>query len=248
MKNLAAFLITALLVLSFADAMAQGYSACDVPCNWGYWNTGVNSTILINTPVILIDGDTIVPSADLEIYIGVFYDSLGILKCAGCSQYSGTVAAVTAWGSGGGALNGLAGNEIMKWKLCIHDLIANTTQEIEVNAYYDQSLPNTSIFVVNGMSSVLIFSNQEIHTPGFQEASFGIFPNPVQDVLYLSEFSLADDILYRIIDLTGRFVQSGKVNQSSPEIPVSSLQAGSYMISLQSGTAILGVKSFVKNQ
>ncbi len=248
MKNLFAFLLAAFLVLSNSHANAQVYTSCNIPCNWGYWNTGSNLTVLLSSPVILIDGDTIVPSVDLEIYIGVFYDSLGFSRCAGCVQYNGASTAVTAWGAESGIVNGLFSDETMKWKLCIHDLIANTTQEIEVNAYYDSSLPNTSNYMTNGMSSILIFSNQEIHTPGFQEASFGIFPNPVQDVLYLSEIPIADDILYRITDLTGRFVQSGKVNHSSLEISVSGLQSGSYLISLQSGTAVLGIKSFVKNQ
>ncbi|MEA3444492.1 MAG: hypothetical protein U9R19_07160 [Bacteroidota bacterium] len=116
----------------------------DVP--WTYTNTGTNHTIL-SPGIANITIDT--TNVDPGDYIGVFYDSLGTLICAGYAEYTGSTTAVTAWGADVG-LDGFASGEEFNWK--IWDASADTIY----NAYatYSQIMPNQGIYATNGMSAL----------------------------------------------------------------------------------------------
>ena len=131
-----------------------------MPCPWPFTITATNHTILIQeTTPITINGIQI-ESGD---YIGVFYDSLGSIACAGYIEYVGVNAALSAWGEDIGN-DGFVSGEEFKWK--IWDASSNT--EYEAIATFDLSVafPDSSNFVANGMSGItsLIAITTQIQT------------------------------------------------------------------------------------
>jgi len=147
-----AFLIG--LFFSTGSLQAQQYISCGCSCNWGYWNTGANHTILFNGTTVTLDGVNIVSDATKEVWVGVFYDSLGTLKNAGNLQWTGVSNALTAWGTESGYVNGLASNELMKWKICVKTLPSGPTTKYDATAVYMPFMPNTSNYATNGMSGL----------------------------------------------------------------------------------------------
>lgn len=88
--------------------------------DWDYANTGTNHTIVIsNTTPINLNGMGIA----IGDVIGVFYDSLGTMVCAGYVTWTGTNTNVAAWGAelnqstGQTIMNGFAISEEFSWKV-----------------------------------------------------------------------------------------------------------------------------------
>jgi hypothetical protein len=141
---------------------------------WSYSNTGNNHTILImNNIPILVNGSP-VDSGD---YIGVFFDSLGILACGGYVRWENAVTAVTAWGSDAGN-DGFKVGEEFNWR------IWRKSENIEYSAiatYNGDDFVNTGEYVVNGLSgleTLIAYSKQDIELPqGW--SYFSTFINPV---------------------------------------------------------------------
>ncbi|MCF8372484.1 MAG: T9SS type A sorting domain-containing protein [Bacteroidales bacterium] len=118
------------------------------PPGWNYAITSGNHTILIpDFATMTIDGQALVPGD----YIGVFYDSLGSLACAGYIIWTGLTSSVTAWGSDVGN-DGFAVGESFEWKIWK----STTETEYDANATYLQppAFQNTGSFQVNGMSGI----------------------------------------------------------------------------------------------
>lgn len=55
-----------------------------------------------------------------------------------------------------------------------------------------------------------------------------VFPNPARDVVYLKEVPLGSQ--YRLMDIKGRLVRSGLVQNTNTTIPLNGLPAGSYFL------------------
>ncbi|MCF8370654.1 MAG: PKD domain-containing protein [Bacteroidales bacterium] len=118
---------------------------------WGYLNTGNFHTILIqNTTPVTIDGVQI-SNGD---YLGVFYDSLGILACAGYAEWSGQPLTFIAWGNDSQTpeFDGFSSGETFKWKIWRSS--DETVFEAEATYIQPPSMPNTNTYITNGMSSL----------------------------------------------------------------------------------------------
>ena len=123
--------------------------------DWTVINTGVSHTILIqsSTP-ITIDGIQI-SSGD---YIGVFYDSLGTLACAGYDEWTGQSLALTAWGDDAQTTepDGFASGEIFTF---IIFRISDGSELIATASYMQPPvMPNTDAYTSNGMSGLTALS------------------------------------------------------------------------------------------
>ncbi|MBT3207713.1 MAG: T9SS type A sorting domain-containing protein [Bacteroidetes bacterium] len=111
--------------------------------------TGSNHTILVlNSIPITIDGTQVV-SGD---YVGVFFDSLGTLACAGYTLYepSGGNMSITAWGADLGN-DGFQAGETFKWKIWRQ---ADNTEFEAIATYQTIGFPNQGIFSANGISGL----------------------------------------------------------------------------------------------
>ncbi|MBT3209505.1 MAG: T9SS type A sorting domain-containing protein [Bacteroidetes bacterium] len=116
--------------------------------SWSYTLTSSNHTVLVpGSSAITIDGIQI----DIGDYIGVFFDSLGTLACAGYIEYTGANEALSAWGVDIGN-DGFVGGEEFTWILWD----ASSNSEHIATATYDMSgsFPNSNTFVINGMSGI----------------------------------------------------------------------------------------------
>jgi hypothetical protein len=114
---------------------------------WSFTITSGNHSILL--PVnsdFTIDTSAIEPGD----YVGVFFDSLGTLICAGYTEWTGTTTAVTAWGADAG-LDGFDIGEMFKWK--IWDASEDTVYD--AFATYDPVMPDQEFYATNGMSALL---------------------------------------------------------------------------------------------
>jgi rhodanese-related sulfurtransferase len=76
------------------------------------------------------------------------------------------------------------------------------------------------------------------------EVRFRVFPNPAQDVLCV-ELETASDYHYQIIDAMGRIAADGVLINGNQRIPLSSLEAGSYIIVVFNGS-VSGHCSLIK--
>lgn len=121
---------------------------------WRYKITDRSHNILIRLNIQIRVGDTTIQKGD---FIGVFYDSSGVLACAGYSEWTaeGNIN-VTAFGDDPltSEKDGLSLNEVFKWKIWS----SSEGREYLARAEYDKSLPNIlqdSLFVINGQSALL---------------------------------------------------------------------------------------------
>ena len=133
-----------------------------LPPGWNFNITSTNHTILIpNTATLEVDGQPLVAGD----YIGVFYDSLGTLACAGYTIWTGATSSVSAWGEDVGN-DGFVVGEQLNWK------IWKATDQMEYTgiATYMQPpvFPNTGIFQVNGMSGLAALTGIVVYTQSLQ--------------------------------------------------------------------------------
>jgi|GEM_PF-348400 hypothetical protein len=113
---------------------------------WTFQITGSNHIILIpDNTSIQIEGVQ-VSTGD---YLGVFYDSLGTLVCAGYEEYNGNTLAVTAWGEDIGN-DGFTTNEEFSW------MVWDASEDTIYSMYAEYSLgfPNQEYYATNGISGI----------------------------------------------------------------------------------------------
>lgn len=81
----------------------------------------------------------------------------------------------------------------------------------------------------------------------FDDDRVNVFPNPSDEVLFvgLSGLEVESDVLYRILDLSGKELLTGIISSVENEINVSDLKSGIYLLSINS-QKISSVKSFVR--
>lgn len=152
-----------LIMVQIMPAKAQVYVSCDCLCGWGYVHTGLNHTIGLTSPIVTLDGVPIAGNGTTQnVYLGVFYDSLGTLSNAGFTSWTGNPNAISAWATETGLTNGFANNELFKWKMCVVDLLSGTSVTYDCDVSYLQSMPNTSNFMINGISNVTSISAESV--------------------------------------------------------------------------------------
>ena len=91
----------------------------------------------------------------------------------------------------------------------------------------DGELETTATFTIT-VNTVQSVSNQEF-------AQISISPNPTSDQLNISFGDLTVAEQYNIVDVSGRTVQSGRVNASDASINVNQLEAGIYKLIISGG-------------
>ena len=180
MKNLFTFL--GLMALCFFVSVSTGYGGTNSNLdsrsdavenlttttttgpNWYFQPTEPNHTLLIMPEASIYFGGASVQSGD---YIGVFYDSLGVLACAGYSQITlGIPNAIAVWGKESGVENGFYTGEAFSFKAW--DASTDTYYDmITVNYTPSGWLPNAGTFVNQGMSGIVSMFDQVVPAVSF---------------------------------------------------------------------------------
>jgi bacillolysin len=102
-------------------------------------------------------------------------------------------------------------------------LSAKTTQPAEVvnEGYFP-------LWFSNG--SRILVSNNEV-----EKLVFTIFPNPTNDFLYIDCPKFDNIYPYQLIDLTGKIVQKGEINQERQVLQIGHLTQGTYILKIADG-------------
>ncbi|MCF8372267.1 MAG: T9SS type A sorting domain-containing protein [Bacteroidales bacterium] len=139
-------------------------SMTDQLLSWPFQVTGTNHTIFIFPESnVYFDGN----SAQTGDYVGVFYDSAGVLACAGYTHYStSTASVIAAMGKDATPKNGFNPGEALNFKVwrasdgAVFDL---TTVEYVLGGIF----PNGGNFVGNGMTGIITLADQAVQTVSF---------------------------------------------------------------------------------
>jgi len=73
-----------------------------------------------------------------------------------------------------------------------------------------------------------------------------LYPNPVQDELNLRVDMPTEGLTYRVLDLNGRVVRLGRIQSETMQIPMQSLQKGTYVLRVERGGEIIQSFKIIK--
>ncbi len=119
-----------------------------IPPPWQYRNTGNNHTILILESSIITLNNQLLDSGN---YIGVFYDSLGVLACGGYVHWINSTTSLTAWGTDNG-LDGFVHGETFKFKIWDS---SKGKEYLAVSEFNEEDFPSYNSYASNGMSGIV---------------------------------------------------------------------------------------------
>ena len=146
-------------------AYSYGWSGLEsVAFDWDYTNTGTNHTVVVDVNTAFDLNGMGIAVGDV---IGVFYDSLGTLECAGYVTWDGSNTNVAAWGaelslgSGQTLLNGMNIGEEFKWKVWQ----AATGIVYDAVATYNQGFLDSMYYVTDGVSSIATLTGSIAYEP-----------------------------------------------------------------------------------
>lgn len=99
---------------------------------------------------------------------------------------------------------------------------------------------NTTYYVtqtINGCTSdpLAVTITVVLGTPGFGEASFRYYPNPVHDVLHIESLKNIDSLA--LFNIVGQQVISKNNNGNSLDLDISNLASGTYLVRIGAGAA-----------
>ncbi len=217
------------LLISISPVLSQK----DGELPWSYKNTGNNHTILISKDIPISINYVPIDSGD---YLGVFFDSLGTLACAGYVMWQNSTTALAAWGEDSG-LDGFVTGEKFKWK--IWD--ASLNKEFEAIATFNgEDFFNYDTYVSNGMSGLNSLS-------GFPEQTIELHEGWNFISSYIKPLESSWDSLLSDIDSSVIIVTDFAGNQYWPQLSANYSQlsfAQSYKIKMNSDASfsIFGYK------
>lgn len=232
------------------DLSDSSFSIISEHPGWSFINTGINHILLLPlTANPNINGS---PLSNGD-YVGVFYDSSGVLLCAGYSVWTGTGnIVVTAWGDDqttSGVKEGFANGEVFKWMIWRK----SDVKTFRAYATYQSGglFSNDSTFAVNGLSGlaslvgttlVNVESNPQSIPNEF--ALYQNYPNPFNPSTTI-KFALPEraKVTLSIYNLLGEKVielVNGEMDAGYHEIQwnANGFASGVYFYTLQAGTFI----------
>ncbi|MDR2868575.1 MAG: carboxypeptidase regulatory-like domain-containing protein [Bacteroidales bacterium] len=108
-----------------------------------------------------------------------------------------------------------------------------------------------SVNVTNGQTTtrnVRLSKSTNISTP--QNDKFALAPNPARDKITITvaeELNLAFPIIFKIVDITGKIIETVAVNEAPTVISTEQLYSGNYFLEMIDNQRIVAVKRFVKH-
>ncbi|WP_286019167.1 hypothetical protein, partial [Candidatus Venteria ishoeyi] len=144
------FTFKRLLIFFLVGLIGLAANAQILPSHWNFSSSSSNMVYLVQpTASIQIEGTPIV-SGD---YIGAFYDSSGVINCAGYMLYTGTTNNVTVWEDDvlSPEKEGFAAGELVNWR--IFDSSENLEYDVSHVVYHPLLAPG-EYFSVNAMSGI----------------------------------------------------------------------------------------------
>ena len=116
----------------------------------------------------------------------------------------------------------------------IDSLVNGTQINNSAAIYFDSNEPvitnttlhtiNNQLFIVAGLSKV---------NPKLNQNQFVAYPNPNEGIVTIEQFNLGKKLPYDIIDLTGRVLMSGTLDNQKSTLDLNSLPLGMYLLRVQ---------------
>jgi hypothetical protein len=79
-----------------------------------------------------------------------------------------------------------------------------------------------------------------------EEGKILLYPNPVQDELNLRIDIPIQDLSYRIFDLNGRQIRTGRIHSETMQIPMQNFQKGTYVLRVERSGQIIQSFKIIK--
>lgn len=95
------------------------------------------------------------------------------------------------------------------------------------------------------VKQVVRFYSETFSLPKWEQNKFGIYPNPVSNILNITTFTNDNYLLYSITDITGKVIKESKLNGG--QIHVGELINGVYFLSIHSENGMTETVKFIKN-
>lgn len=111
-----------------------------------------------------------------------------------------------------------------------------TNFNTEENEAYDMKIQADGKIILAGFSGNKIalarYTADALDSESFNYSTVKIYPNPASDIVNINLAEDMDSVDYRISDINGRIIQSGKLSQSNNAVNVETLEKGVYFITL----------------
>jgi hypothetical protein len=211
------------------------------------WNnvifTGASHTIAIESTAW--EG---IPDMTVGDYLGAFTQNG---QCAGMLIYTGdgTNVALTAFGDDfttSSMTEGFVAEEYMSFKL----FRPMTGEEFTLEATFDQTLPNTDIFAIDGLSKITDFTTVATSIDDLYSLNdVEIYPNPANDRVTINCIgNISKDAMLNIYSIEeGKLVKEERLNNNTIELDISNLAQGVYFVKVTDGDYVI-VKKLIKHR
>ncbi|MCK9269012.1 MAG: choice-of-anchor J domain-containing protein [Bacteroidales bacterium] len=183
-------------------------------------NTGVAHLISISAEALkaLAPGDIIAAFNSMDL-------------CVGMAQVNGdnTNLGLVVFGNDftTGNIDGMMNYEKMQFSV----YKASTMEELTLTPEWNLRMPDTDMFVENGLSAIRSFKLGAVGVGEQEVSTIRIYPNPATDVLFIAgEF--AHGTYAEIYDQLGKSVMRQSLQSDSNQLDVSQLNNGVYMVKI----------------
>jgi hypothetical protein len=183
-------------------------------------NTGVAHLISISAEAlkVLVHGDIIASFNSTDL-------------CVGMTQFNGnnTNLGLVVYGNDftTGDIDGMMNYEKMQFRV----YRSSTTEEMTLTPEWNLRMPNTDMFVENGLSAIRSFKLGAVGVDEPVGSTIRIYPNPATDVLFIAgEF--ANGTTVEIYDQLGKSVMRQGLQSDNNQLDVSRLNIGIYMVKI----------------
>lgn len=136
----------------------------------------------------------------------------------------------------GGTINVYVKFDGTKWILNSGEVITDDILFINTNVT-TSLLPPDSGWVLGNCANGTMTINEVLSNNQFKSFKIEIFPSPTQDFLEIKNNDISNNLIdYKIIDLTGRCVKSGKINNDKIDLRL--LTSGNYILELSNNNSL----------
>jgi hypothetical protein len=117
----------------------------------------------------------------------------------------------------------------------IDSLVNGTQINNSAAIYFDSNEPvitNTTLHTIN--DQLFIIAGLDKENTMLNQNQFVAYPNPNDGIVTIEQFKLGNKLPYDIIDLTGRVLMSGILENQKSTLDLNSLPTGLYLLRVQS--------------
>ena len=234
--------ITALLILlSFGNVLAQNPQLFN--------NTWYLQKVVVASEDYYSSSDAGYPeiffTQDSEDVLNIYHPECGDLAWYGI-EYSG-IDSFTSFGIWGGLPGGCMTLPQMEFSAKHYSIYSDTNSVNPISYSLNGAAGQWSLIITNAEGNQAFYRDSELSTNSFQKNIFVLYPNPVHDILTLSELHQQDIIDIRLYDLSGRIIPVNKtINWNNPTLEVSDLSNGLYYINVLFKDGITATQKFIK--